>query len=70
MNKKWADKCATSMFTVIAAIIIAVLAGLIGYIFVRGLAQIDWAFLQTHQAPTELAAGLGHNYLIHFTSYF
>ncbi|GIN16912.1 putative ABC transporter permease protein YqgI [Shouchella clausii] len=59
MNKKWADKCATSMFTVIAAIIIAVLAGLIGYIFVRGLAQIDWAFLTNPPSSYRAGGGIG-----------
>ncbi|MGN7285643.1 phosphate ABC transporter permease PstA [Shouchella clausii] len=59
MNKKWADKCATSMFTIIAAIIIAVLAGLIGYIFVRGLAQIDWAFLTNPPSSYRAGGGIG-----------
>ncbi|PAE89497.1 phosphate ABC transporter permease PstA [Shouchella clausii] len=59
MNKKWADKCATSMFTAIAAIIIAVLAGLIGYIFVRGLAQIDWAFLTNPPSSYRAGGGIG-----------
>lgn len=59
MNKKWADKCATSMFTVIAAVIVAVLAGLIGYIFVRGLAQIDWAFLTNPPSSYRAGGGIG-----------
>ncbi|GIN11562.1 putative ABC transporter permease protein YqgI [Shouchella clausii] len=59
MNKKWADTCATSMFTVIAAVIVAVLAGLIGYIFVRGLAQIDWAFLTNPPSSYRAGGGIG-----------
>ncbi len=59
MNKKWTDKIATGMFTVIAAIIVAVLAGLIGYIVYRGFGQVSWSFLTSPPSSYLEGGGIG-----------
>ncbi|WP_078391801.1 phosphate ABC transporter permease PstA [Shouchella patagoniensis] len=59
MNKKWTDKIATGTFTIIAAIIVAVLAGLIGYIIYRGFGQLSWSFLTDPPSSYREGGGIG-----------
>ncbi|EGK07189.1 phosphate ABC transporter permease PstA [Kroppenstedtia eburnea] len=57
MNAKVADRIATAVFYLIAFAIIGVLAGLLGFILVRGVQVIDWSFLTT--PPSSVMAGGG-----------
>lgn len=59
MNTKMTDKLATGVFTVIAGIIIAILAGLLGYIFYRGLGVINWSFLTSPPSSFRAGGGIG-----------
>jgi phosphate transport system permease protein len=57
MNAKLADRIATIVFYLIALLILGILAGLIGFILVRGLNVINWHFLTS--PPSTLTAGGG-----------
>lgn len=57
MNTKMTDKLATGLFTAIAGIIIAILAGLLGYIFYKGFGVISFDFLTN--PPSSFRAGGG-----------
>ncbi|EFI84796.1 phosphate ABC transporter permease PstA [Listeria grayi] len=57
MNVKTKDKIATVIFYLIAFLIVCVLAGLLGYILVKGLPEISWKFLST--PPQSFQAGGG-----------
>lgn len=57
MNVKTKDKLATVIFYLIAFLIVCVLAGLLGYILVKGLPEISWKFLST--PPQSFQAGGG-----------
>lgn len=47
MKAKIADRIATSVFYFIAVFIVAILAGLVGYILVKGLPHISWSFISS-----------------------
>lgn len=57
MNAKIADRIATIIITFFAFLIIAILAGLLGYILYNGLKEINWHFLTA--PPETLSAGGG-----------
>lgn len=57
MNVKTKDKIATVIFYLIAFLIVCLLAGLLGYILVKGLPEISWKFLST--PPQSFQAGGG-----------
>ena len=57
MNARSADRAATLMFWVGAAIVLAILALLLGYILWHGVRAIDWNFLTA--PPQTIAAGGG-----------
>jgi phosphate transport system permease protein len=56
MNAKIADRIATGIFYFIALIIVLILAGLLGYILVKGLSHVSWHFI-TSPPQTFLAGG-------------
>ena len=57
MKAKTADKIATFVIVTLALLIVAVLAGLLGYILFRGVSHISWDFLTS--APRKIRAGGG-----------
>lgn len=59
MRAKIIDRIATGIFTLIAAFIILLLAGLLGYILVKGLYVINWNFLTTPPKFSEAGGGVG-----------
>lgn len=59
MNAKRADKIATGVINVIAGIIVLILAGLLGYILVRGVPHISWHFLTSPAKAFQAGGGIG-----------
>ncbi|MBM7838604.1 phosphate transport system permease protein [Alkalihalobacillus xiaoxiensis] len=59
MNKKWTDQLATTVFTFIAILIVAVLAGLLSYILYRGFNQLSLDFLTTPPSSYREGGGIG-----------
>jgi phosphate transport system permease protein len=59
MNAKTADRIATAVFYFIAAIIILLLAGLLGYIVIRGIAHINWHFITSPPEAVRAGGGIG-----------
>jgi phosphate transport system permease protein len=59
MNAKWADKAATVVFYLIAALIIAVLAGLLGYVLYNGLPKLSWQFISSPPQIFKSGGGVG-----------
>jgi phosphate transport system permease protein len=59
MNTKMTDKLATGLFTAIAGIIIAILAGLLGYIFYKGFGVISFDFLTNPPSSFRAGGGIG-----------
>jgi phosphate transport system permease protein len=57
MNAKIADRIATGIFYFIALIIVLILAGLLGYILVKGLSHVSWHFITS--PPQSFLAGGG-----------
>lgn len=57
MNAKTADRIATVVIFAVAAFIVLLLIGLLGFILVRGLSHISWDFLTS--APETIKAGGG-----------
>ncbi|AIQ63955.1 Phosphate transport system permease protein PstA [compost metagenome] len=57
MKAKTADKIATVVIVTFALLIVAVLAGLLGYILFRGVSHISWDFLTS--VPQKIRAGGG-----------
>ncbi|BCG59219.1 phosphate ABC transporter permease PstA [Paenibacillus sp. URB8-2] len=57
MKARTVDKIATGIIVTLALLIVAVLAGLLGYILFRGLSHISWDFLTS--APQKIRAGGG-----------
>ncbi|KAA9004268.1 phosphate ABC transporter permease PstA [Paenibacillus spiritus] len=57
MKAKTVDKIATGVIVFFALLIVAILAGLLGYILFRGLSHISWDFLTS--APQKIRAGGG-----------
>lgn len=57
MNAKVIDRIATAIFYAIAVLIVGILLGLIGFILMRGLKVVDWAFIT--EAPGSVLTGGG-----------
>lgn len=57
MNAKQIDRIATAFFYLVAVIIVSILAGLLGFIMVKGLPQLSLSFLTS--APEFMKAGGG-----------
>ena len=53
------DKLATGVFTLIAGIIVAILAGLLGYIFYKGFGVISFDFLTNPPSSFRAGGGIG-----------
>ncbi|ECR2370107.1 phosphate ABC transporter permease PstA [Listeria monocytogenes] len=59
MNVKTKDKIATGVFYAIAVLIVIILAGLLGYILVKGVPQLSWKFLTTPPHSFQAGGGIG-----------
>ncbi|EHK2562411.1 TPA: phosphate ABC transporter permease PstA [Listeria monocytogenes] len=59
MNVKTKDKIATGVFYAIAVLIVIILAGLLGYILVKGVPQLSWKFLTTPPQSFQACGGIG-----------
>lgn len=59
MNAKLADRLATFVFILIAALLVIILIGLVGYLMWRGLPHISWHFLTSPPAFSEAGGGVG-----------
>ncbi|EHL2504851.1 phosphate ABC transporter, permease protein PstA, partial [Listeria monocytogenes] len=59
MNVKTKDKIATGVFYAIAVLIVIILAGLLGYILVKGVPQLSWKFLTTPPQSFQAGGGIG-----------
>ncbi|EAH2588309.1 phosphate ABC transporter permease PstA [Listeria monocytogenes] len=59
MNVKTKDKIATGVFYAIAVLIVIILAGLLGYILVKGVPQLSWKFLTTSPQSFQAGGGIG-----------
>lgn len=59
MKAKIADRIATSVFYFIAVFIVAILAGLVGYILVKGLPHISWSFISSPPQTFKEGGGIG-----------
>ncbi|MFC5405424.1 phosphate ABC transporter permease PstA [Cohnella soli] len=59
MNAKTADKIATGVFVTVAAFIVLLLAGLLGYILFRGVGHISWHFLTSAPETIRKGGGIG-----------
>ncbi|EDO1141335.1 phosphate ABC transporter permease PstA [Listeria innocua] len=59
MNVKTKDKIATGVFYAIAVLIVIILAGLLGYILVKGVPQLSWKFLTTPPKSFQAGGGIG-----------
>ncbi|EUJ45832.1 phosphate ABC transporter permease PstA [Listeria riparia] len=59
MNVKTKDKIATTVFYLIAVLIVVILAGLLGYILVRGVPHLSWHFLTSPPESFKAGGGIG-----------
>ncbi|MEK5338820.1 phosphate ABC transporter permease PstA [Weizmannia sp. FSL W8-1119] len=59
MKAKIADRIATSVLYFIAVFIVAILAGLVGYILVKGLPHISWSFISSPPQTFKEGGGIG-----------
>ncbi|MBC2320333.1 phosphate ABC transporter permease PstA [Listeria booriae] len=59
MNVKTKDKIATTIFYLIAVLIVVILAGLLGYILVRGVPHLSWHFLTSPPESFKAGGGIG-----------
>jgi phosphate transport system permease protein len=59
MKAKTADKIATSIIVAVAALIVLVLAGLLGYILLRGIGHISFHFLTSAPETIRKGGGIG-----------
>ncbi|WEK53219.1 MAG: phosphate ABC transporter permease PstA [Candidatus Cohnella colombiensis] len=59
MKAKTADKVATTIIIMLASVIVLVLAGLLGYILVRGLSHISFDFLTSAPQSFRKGGGIG-----------
>ena len=57
MTAKIVDRVMTAVFYLIAALLVVLLVGLLGYILARGLPKLSWTFLTS--PPQSLSAGSG-----------
>src|SRR5699024_3544038 len=58
MNSKMTDRLATGTFTLLASIIVIILAGLFSFILLRGIPEISWSFLTTESSTVEAGGGI------------
>ncbi|QQK77269.1 phosphate ABC transporter permease PstA [Salicibibacter cibarius] len=58
MNRKQTDKFATTIFTLFAAIIVLVLAALLGYVLYLGIQQVTWDFLTSKSSNFRAGGGI------------
>jgi phosphate transport system permease protein len=59
MSAKTVDKIATGVFVIVAAFIMLLLAGLLGYILFRGVSHISWHFLTSAPETIRKGGGIG-----------
>ena len=59
MSAKSKDQLATAGLYVIVAIIIMILAGLLGFVFVKGIPQINWQFITSPPQIFKEGGGVG-----------
>jgi phosphate transport system permease protein len=59
VNAKTVDKLATSIIVCVVGLIVLVLAGLLGYILVRGIGHISWDFLTSAPETIRKGGGIG-----------
>lgn len=60
MNSKVTDRIATSVFVLIAAIIVSVLFGLLGYILYHGFGKLNLDFLTSPSSSFRAGGGIGN----------
>lgn len=58
MNSKVTDRLATGAFTLLASIIVIILAGLFSFILFRGVPEISWDFLTTESSTASAGGGI------------
>lgn len=63
MNSKVADRIATTIFYLIAATIVTVLVGLLGYIIFHGFSKLNLDFLTSPSSSFRAGGALATNYL-------
>ncbi len=59
MNVKLIDRIATIAFYFIAFLVVSILLGLIGYIFIHGLPKLNWEFLSSPPEIFKAGGGVG-----------
>lgn len=59
MNSKTANKVATAVIIFGAFLIVCLLAGLLGFILVRGIGHISWDFLTSRPQTIKVGGGIG-----------
>lgn len=69
MNSKVTDRIATSVFVLLASIIVIILAGLFSFILFRGIPEISWDFLTSESSAEVLEGEYVINFLILFMFY-
>lgn len=58
MNSKVTDRIATGAFTLLASLIVIILAGLFAFILFRGIPEISWDFLTTESSTASAGGGI------------
>jgi phosphate transport system permease protein len=59
MKAKIADRVATVVFYIIALLLVLLLAGLLGYILLKGLSHISWHFITSPPESFQAGGGIG-----------
>ncbi|MEJ9150887.1 phosphate ABC transporter permease PstA [Bacillus smithii] len=59
MKAKIADRIATVVFYIIALLLVLLLAGLLGYILLKGLSHISWHFITSPPESFQAGGGIG-----------
>ncbi|MEJ9212574.1 phosphate ABC transporter permease PstA [Bacillus smithii] len=59
MKAKIADRVATVVFYIIALLLVLLLAGLLGYILLKGLSHISWNFITSPPESFQAGGGIG-----------
>ncbi|MGG4041551.1 phosphate ABC transporter permease PstA [Bacillus smithii] len=59
MKAKIADRIATFVFYIIALLLVLLLAGLLGYILLKGLSHISWHFITSPPESFQAGGGIG-----------
>ena len=58
---RMSDYILTGIIYLCASVSILLLVGIVGYVFVKGIGQINWKFLTTVQSPTQGTFGIAGN---------